>query len=144
MLSKSKLGRDFESGKHSGVLLGDSGYPCRPWLMTPFINPANPAQETYNSALTHTRSIVERTIGQLKRRFHSLHSELRVEPPRACRIILACAVLFNRSKTFNFDEDEQADGNADRGFVDEQAQVAQQQGDGNAVRDAIVNAFFSQ
>ncbi|XP_067272573.1 putative nuclease HARBI1 [Pseudorasbora parva] len=142
ILTESKIGRDFEAGMHGGLLLGDSGYPCRPWLMTPFMNPLNAAQERYNNALTHTRSIIERTIGQLKRRFHCLHSELRVEPPRACRIIVASVVLFNMSKMYSEEGDD----------VEEEAQEAEEaheenqqdfQRAGFVVRDAIVNAFFN-
>ncbi|XP_063794853.1 putative nuclease HARBI1 [Pseudophryne corroboree] len=50
-------------------LLGDQGYPCTPWLMTP---PPGPQSE-FNSALTATRQLVERTIGILKGRFCVLH-----------------------------------------------------------------------
>ncbi|KAK9980706.1 hypothetical protein ABG768_000296, partial [Culter alburnus] len=98
VLSESNIYRSFENGSHRGLLLGDSGYPCRSWLMTPFRNPAGDAQERYNTALTKTRVIIERTIGQLKRRFHCLHGELRLEPARAGRVIIACVVLFNISK----------------------------------------------
>ncbi|XP_064598738.1 uncharacterized protein LOC135465429 [Liolophura sinensis] len=45
-----------------------------------------------------TRSGVERGIGQLKRRFHVLHGEIRMSPDKACQIILACAVLHNICK----------------------------------------------
>lgn len=48
---------------------------------------------------------------QLKHRFHCLHSELCVEPSRACKIIVACVVLFNMSKAyFTFEEEDEAEG----------------------------------
>ncbi|XP_048011242.1 putative nuclease HARBI1 [Megalobrama amblycephala] len=114
--------------------------------MTPFMNPRNAAQERYNNALTHTRSIVERTIGQLKRRFHCLHSELRIEPSRACKIIVACVVLFNMSKMYSaFEEVDELEEEGQEAEEVHEANHLQQdfQQAGFAVRDAIVNAFFN-
>ncbi|XP_048038033.1 putative nuclease HARBI1 [Megalobrama amblycephala] len=114
--------------------------------MTPFMNPRNAAQERYNNALTHTRSIVERTIRQLKRRFHCLHSELRIEPSRACKIIVACVVLFNMSKMYSaFEEVDELEEEGQEAEEVHEANHLQQdfQQAGFAVRDAIVNAFFN-
>lgn len=52
-------------------------------------------------ALKRTRCVVERGIGQLKRRFHVLHGEVRVSPQKTCKIILSCAVLHNICKDRN-------------------------------------------
>ena len=48
ILENSEVGRMFERGDLQGVLVGDSGYPQKPWLMTPFRNPRNRAQLSYN------------------------------------------------------------------------------------------------
>ncbi|XP_056016141.1 putative nuclease HARBI1 [Ostrea edulis] len=79
-------------------LLGDSGYPSKRWLLTPFLRPNQPSQLNYNRAHKKTRSVVERGIGQLKRRFHVLHGEIRLSPEKACQVILSCAILHNICK----------------------------------------------
>ena len=57
-------------GLVDGLLLGGSGYACRPFLMTPYINPVERHQRRYNSSHVSTRSAIERTFGVWKRRFH--------------------------------------------------------------------------
>ncbi|XP_071110025.1 putative nuclease HARBI1 [Haliotis cracherodii] len=82
-------------------LLGDSGYPCRNWLLTPYLRPNPGSQTSYNRAHKRTRSVVERGIGQLKRRFHVLHGEIRLSPIKACKIITCCGILHNICKIRN-------------------------------------------
>ncbi|XP_064648763.1 putative nuclease HARBI1 [Lineus longissimus] len=77
------------------ILLGDSGYPVRPWLMTPFLNPETAAQRRYNKSHKKTRCLVERGIGQWKRWFNCLHGQLRYSPQKSCEIIAVCAALQN-------------------------------------------------
>lgn len=48
ILQSSRIGQLFESGQLQGILLGDSGYALRPWLMTPFLHPSTPAERAYN------------------------------------------------------------------------------------------------
>ncbi|KAM7293242.1 putative nuclease HARBI1 isoform X1 [Ixodes scapularis] len=80
-------------------LLGDSGYPLEPWLITPV--PGNHATSTacgrFNKAHSSIRSVVERCIGLLKNRFRCLqrHRALYYHPSTATAIISACAVLHN-------------------------------------------------
>lgn len=95
---ESALGEQFATRQHRGVILGDSGYPCLPWLMTPLGNPTTRAEERYNSALTHTRRLIENVIGVWKRRFHCLHDELRLSPNKACKVIAATAAIHNFAK----------------------------------------------
>lgn len=79
ILRESALYRAFERVPKplDGVLLGDSGYPLREWLLTPFIDADTRPKQRYNGAHTTTRCTIERTNGLLKKRWHCLQSTLR-------------------------------------------------------------------
>lgn len=98
ILVNSQIHDAFERGELQGVLLGDSGYPLKPWLLTPFLNPVSVSQARYNTAHAKTRNVIERCFGVLKRRFHCLHAELKMKPERVCNIICACVVLHNMAR----------------------------------------------
>ncbi|XP_064462591.1 putative nuclease HARBI1 [Ornithodoros turicata] len=144
ILRESTIGRELEAGVHTGLLLGDSGYPCKRWLMTPFLQPRNRAQKQYNASHSTTRALVERTIGQLKRRFHCLHSELRVLTKHTCPIIVACCVLHNIAKDFG-SEVQEADSDNDHDPDYDPQLVSSYEGrqDGFMYRDAIVRQHFT-
>ncbi|KAH7950532.1 hypothetical protein HPB49_025508 [Dermacentor silvarum] len=96
------LRRRFQEGhiaKAGEHLLGDSGYPLEPWLLTPVPGhpPAHTAEGRYNTAHASMRSVVERCIRLLKSRFRCLqrYRALHYEPDRAANIVAACAVLHN-------------------------------------------------
>ena len=72
-----------------GILLGDSGYALRPYLLTPILNPQNAAERRYNYAHIRTRNTVERLFGVWKRRFPCLETGLRVKKETALVIIVA-------------------------------------------------------
>ncbi|XP_053968047.1 uncharacterized protein LOC128869503 [Anastrepha ludens] len=56
--------RNFEIGNHNLFLIGDSGYPLEPWLMTPLTNqPEGTPKFLYNEALCKARNPVERLFG---------------------------------------------------------------------------------
>ncbi|KAH7977330.1 hypothetical protein HPB49_000682 [Dermacentor silvarum] len=83
---------------NSGVyLIGDSGYPLDPWLLTsvPGHPPMQTAEGKYNTAHATLRSVVERCTGLLMSRFRCLqrYRTLLYEPERAANIVAACAVL---------------------------------------------------
>lgn len=48
ILQESRLGHAFRNDELDGILLGDSGYALKPWLMTPILNPRTAAEEAYN------------------------------------------------------------------------------------------------
>ncbi|KAL2092826.1 hypothetical protein ACEWY4_012624 [Coilia grayii] len=68
ILTESQLSNIFEAGGINGILLGDSGYPLKRWLMTPIVAPRTQQEQRYNTIHATTRSTVERCIGVLKRR----------------------------------------------------------------------------
>lgn len=54
----------------NAVILGDSAYPLRLWLMTPLHeNPNNVAEHVYNRRHKSTRQVIEGAFGTLRRNF---------------------------------------------------------------------------
>ncbi|XP_064652596.1 putative nuclease HARBI1 [Lineus longissimus] len=92
----SALSSNFAGARgEDGMMLGDSGYPCRPFLITPYPNPTTPREQHFNKSLCGTRVRIEHAFGVLKRRFHVLHGEVRMQPERVVKIVSACTVLHN-------------------------------------------------
>ncbi|KAJ3649496.1 hypothetical protein Zmor_021236 [Zophobas morio] len=92
------LEQRFTGGDRTSWLLGDSGYPLQPYVITPVRNPADGTPEhRFNIAHRRARSCVERCIGVLKARFRCLIQErvLKYAPVKAGSIINACAILHN-------------------------------------------------
>ena len=143
----SHIFKSSEVGRHligtsldDGILLGDSGYACAPYLMTPYPNPATASEEHYNRAHKVTRCLIERTFGLLKRRFHVVHSEIRMAPDRVCTIIVACSVLHNIAIYFREPDLDDA-SESDRNLADIQDHYHGSES-GQAVRRHITNSFF--
>ncbi|XP_041455631.1 putative nuclease HARBI1 isoform X1 [Lytechinus variegatus] len=90
-------------------LLGDSGYPCQPYLMTPIQNPAGRGEIRYNRAQVRGRNIIERTFGMMKRRFPCMN-ELRLKLDTTLITIVAVGVLWNLSILRNEPEIAGPDG----------------------------------
>ncbi|KAK5648091.1 hypothetical protein RI129_002983 [Pyrocoelia pectoralis] len=96
IFQNSRVFHDFETGMHPNcILLGDSGYPLKHYLMTPFLNPTTSGQVNYNRSQITTRNTVERQYGVLKRRFPILAMGIRQKLETATSIIIACCVLHN-------------------------------------------------
>ena len=121
------------------MLLGDSGYPCKQYLMTPFPYPSTPSEEKFNKCHAKTRVLIEQTFGILKRRFACLHSGLRTTPAKGCDIILGCVVLHNigidRNDILDMDEVYVNHGDVNFNVRDEW--------DGRNVRQYVCQSFFT-
>lgn len=101
----------FRTGRipNGALLLGDSGYPLQPWLMTPFPNECCPSEEIFNQKHRSTRNVIERCFGVLKARFQIIGDSsgyLHYAPDKICKIIICAAVLHNICKIFNLEEPE--------------------------------------
>jgi len=66
----------------------------REWLLTPIINAQSQKKLAYSAAHCGMRCSVEWCTGVVKCRW--LHSDLRVAPAKACKIIWACLILHNK------------------------------------------------
>ena len=48
ILQHSDIGQRFAAGQMEGIIIGDGGYPLRPWLMVPIPEPDSHAERNYN------------------------------------------------------------------------------------------------
>ncbi|XP_062581522.1 putative nuclease HARBI1 [Saccostrea cucullata] len=100
IMSNSTIPDIMANLPEGGWLLGDSGYPLKDFLMTPFNNPSTPTEERYNRAHCQTRNVVERAFGVLKSRFRCLHKSggcLPFKPTKCAIIIETCCRLHNKA-----------------------------------------------
>ncbi|XP_052680220.1 putative nuclease HARBI1 [Crassostrea angulata] len=84
----------------NGWFLGDSGYPLKKWLLTPFAQPSNQQEQRYNSSHCSTRNTVERAFGVLKSRFRCLHKtggSLQFKTEKCIKFIECCFSLHNKA-----------------------------------------------
>ena len=140
VLKESEIFRHLEQYNIDGYLLGDSGYPCKKFLLTPYFQPQSRQEIRYNRSHKVTRCGVEHTIGQWKRRFHCLHSEIRLLPKITCRVIISCGVLHNIAKTNNIPlNDDEEDDNLDDDMEEVDNGVA---GNGFALRKIVTEIHF--
>ncbi|XP_062384538.1 putative nuclease HARBI1 [Sardina pilchardus] len=106
--ANSAVGQKAGRGEFGrSVVLGDSGYPLRSYLVTPVTNPATPQEERFNEAHTRTRTRVERVFGTWKSRYRCLHRSsggLRLSPRKCCQVIVVTAMLHNIAVSVGADE----------------------------------------
>lgn len=78
------------------MILGDSAFPFRIWLMKPYTH-ANltPEEANFNYRLSRARMVIERAFGQLKSRWRVLYRKLESQPEAVKLATLACLILHN-------------------------------------------------
>ena len=78
------------------LLLGDSAFPFRPWMMKPFTNSVlTPQQRNFNYRLSRARMVTEGAYGKLKGRWRVLYKKCERKRENVKIITLACVVLHN-------------------------------------------------
>lgn len=70
-------------------------------MLTPYLNPADRAQQLYNQAHIRTRTIIENVFGIWKRRFPILAYGCRLKLQTTLIVITATAVLYNIARSYN-------------------------------------------
>lgn len=101
IFDNSRLCAQFERGDIYGMLLGDSGYPCRQYLLTPLADLQTQLERRYNVAHIRTQNTVEKMFGIWKRMFPCLSTCLRTKLETTLTIIVATAVLYNFVRSRN-------------------------------------------
>lgn len=120
-------------------ILGDGGYPCRRYLMTPLLNPLTASEKKYQKSQIGTRNIIERVFGILKR-FPALG--IRTKLTTTMAIIVAAAVLHNMLRIHN-DPMPQDDHDEIDPEIFHELPVLPARQVGNVYRTHLINTIFS-
>ncbi|XP_018368767.1 PREDICTED: putative nuclease HARBI1 [Trachymyrmex cornetzi] len=144
-LSRHML-REYENGRRNAWLIGDSGYPLLPFLMTPKLNqPPRSPGASYTDSHVRARCSIEKTIGELKGRWRCLRKEraLHYAPEFSARIVNATCVLHNIAKHYNVPANEI--------YIEDDIEIEEieiennvnMRARGNAVRETLIQQYFT-
>lgn len=143
MWDESEVPELIRASQHS--LLGDSAYPCRWYILTPYDartrNNLNRVQQTFQRRLLAARQNVEQTLGILKQRFQVLRRPARYALQKVPSVILACCVLHNICRHFKIPVPPEPDQEQGEDFDDEDGE-REQAAVGNAVRQNYIDRFI--
>lgn len=123
-------------------LIGDSAYPCRWYLLTPYDaamrDRLDERQQLFQRRLLAARQNVEQTIGILKSRFNILKRPARYSFSMVPRVVLACCILHNICRRHNIPLDNNNIHIENRDNDD----VYNDQNIGNVVRQNYIDMFM--
>lgn len=148
IFASSNIRAKFENNEfHDYVLVGDSGYGIKQYMITPLGNPQIRAEQLFNESQIRTRNCIERKFGQWKRRFPILAFGIRLSLRKVEAVVIATAVLENICKLFDepvppINEEEEAaiDFVND---VDNHININDMNNLNNVVRHQLINDYFS-
>jgi hypothetical protein len=115
VLKESALWQAFEvRGERlfpGAIILGDPGYPCNDWIITPFSDESTAGKRRFNKAQKCTRNAIERCFGVIKHRFHSLKTPIRFRKvENAAKLIVCACILHNMCLAIGDDVDDLTPG----------------------------------
>lgn len=143
----SRVRNDFENRVYGdNLVVADSGYAIKPYLITPLLNPLTRAEHLFNEAQIRTKNPIERSFGILKRRFPILSLGIRLKQEKVETVVMAAVVLHNIALTM---------GDREPPEINEEIAAAieltnnvnniirhGQEGINNSVRYALINTYF--
>ena len=145
ILEASTMRDRFESGEFGNCwLLGDSGYPLKKRLITPYGNPVTHKAKRFNIYHRKTRCVIERSFGVLKMRWRILDRKLCYKPGKVSKITVACCLLHNICRRSGVTFPEVGDANGDRSDIDDTGKTtSEENGDVVRQRNRIVGMLRS-
>lgn len=142
IFSNSRLCHNMEERNYNGFLLGDNGYACKRYLLTPVLNPMTQAERRFNSAHTRTRQIIECAFGQWKQRFRCL-KYLRLKLQNSLTTIVATACLHNIAKERSIPLPGTIENSSPQEDEVVRSYVPETYGAGAVARQQIINLYFN-
>jgi hypothetical protein len=147
IFNNSSLKQKFEDGTFgSFMLVGDSGYQLKPYLMTKLQRVQTAAENLYNESQIRTRNVVERQYGVWKRRFPVLQIRMRLKIATVLNIIIvATAVLHNLALIENEEiPEEWLEGIEDEENLENEGPPILENENAAQVRRLIINEHFAR
>ncbi|XP_055907449.1 putative nuclease HARBI1 [Eupeodes corollae] len=145
IFNNSRICARFENGDFGNhLIVADSGYQCRRYMMTPLRNCNNPQETLYNESQIRTRNCVERSYGVWKRRFPILSTGIKVKLTTIQSIIVATAVLHNICCKNNEADPPAADNSINEAMNNgyDSERTSNSQNENTSVRSSLVNDYF--
>lgn len=139
LFDKAENGQNVTQGK---FIVGDSAYPLRNWLVTPFRDNGrlNAQQRRFNQRLSSARQVVERVFGHLKGRFRRLRELSFRKLDRIVRLIISGCILHNLC-ILHHDDVEAFIENDQDGHPNAYPNIYANRRDGVAFRQHIMNTM---
>ncbi|KAE9521512.1 hypothetical protein AGLY_018111 [Aphis glycines] len=140
----------LESGEfNNNVILEDSGYALKPYMLTPILNPVGRIVMLFNESQIRTRNIIERCFGVWKRRFPVLSLGMRLQLKTMQAIIVATAILHNICRDMNEDlpEDNSDDVLNQLNEAEDMTETVHRHddnGEDSITRNSLLNNYFAR